>query len=111
MKTFLALYVGQPQNGPPADMTPETMQAGMQAWGDWMGAHAAQVVDQGGPLGRTKKASKDGITDIRNQVGGYVVIEAETHDAAVRLFEGHPHFTIFPGEAVEVMEVLPMPGG
>ena len=27
-----------------------------------------------------------------------------------KLFEGHPHFTIFPGYAVEVMPVLPMPG-
>jgi len=27
----------------------------------------------------------------------------------VRLFENHPHFSIFPGDAVEVMEVLPIP--
>jgi hypothetical protein len=26
------------------------------------------------------------------------------------LFENHPHFTNFPGEAVEVMPVLPIPG-
>lgn len=26
-----------------------------------------------------------------------------------KLFEGHPHFTIFLGEAVEVMEGLPVP--
>jgi hypothetical protein len=24
--------------------------------------------------------------------------------------EKHPHFTIFPGEAVEIMPVLPIPG-
>jgi hypothetical protein len=28
----------------------------------------------------------------------------------VKLFENHPHFTIFPGEAIEVMECLPIPG-
>ncbi|MBY0280468.1 hypothetical protein K2Z84_34470 [Candidatus Binatia bacterium] len=27
-----------------------------------------------------------------------------------RMFERHPHFAIFPGEAVEIMEVLPIPG-
>jgi hypothetical protein len=27
------------------------------------------------------------------------------------MFENHPHFAIFPGEAVEVMPVLPIPGG
>jgi hypothetical protein len=27
------------------------------------------------------------------------------------MFENHPHFAIFPGEAVEVMPVLPIPAG
>jgi hypothetical protein len=27
------------------------------------------------------------------------------------MFENHPHFAIFPGEAVEIMPVLPIPGG
>ena len=30
--------------------------------------------------------------------------------AAAKLFEKHPNFTIFPGESVEVMPVLPTPG-
>ena len=30
--------------------------------------------------------------------------------AAAKLFENHPHFTIFPGESVEIMPVLPIPG-
>ena len=41
---------------------------------------------------------------------GYVTLHAESHDAAAKLFENHPHFTIFPGEAVEIMECLPIPG-
>lgn len=31
------------------------------------------------------------------------------HEAAAKLFENRPHFTIFPGDRVEVMECLPMP--
>jgi len=27
------------------------------------------------------------------------------------MFEGHPHFAIFPGESIEIMPVLPIPGG
>jgi hypothetical protein len=30
--------------------------------------------------------------------------------SAARLFEKHPHFMIFPGESVEIMPVLPIPG-
>jgi hypothetical protein len=38
----------------------------------------------------------------------------EKHQAVIvdmgGLFEGHPHFAIFPGDSVEVMPVLPIPG-
>jgi hypothetical protein len=110
MKKFLALYNGSvsPQT---VQMSEEDMNRGMAAWGKWMGDHASIIVDAGGPLGKTKRTGKDGVTDIRNEVGGYIIVQAESHEAAARLFEGHPHFTIFPGDRVEVMEVLPMPGG
>jgi len=36
-------------------------------------------------------------------------VQAESHEAAANLFEGHPHFTIFPGDGIEVMEVLSIP--
>ena len=39
----------------------------------------------------------------------FVVVRAPSHEAAAKLFEGHPHFTIFPGDGVEIMEVLPIP--
>ena len=38
------------------------------------------------------------------------LLHSATHEAAAKLFENHPHFTIFPGESVEVMPVLPIPG-
>jgi hypothetical protein len=110
MKRFLALYVGQPGAGPPADMSEETIARGMQAWGEWMNRHGGQIVDMGGPVGVTKRVSDQGIADTHNSVGGYIVVQAESHEAAARMFEGHPHFAIFPGEAVEIMECLPIPG-
>ena len=39
----------------------------------------------------------------------YVIVQAESHDAAARLFENHPHFTIFPGDSLEIMACLPLP--
>jgi hypothetical protein len=86
------------------------MQQGMQAWGAWMAKHQGQIVQTGGPLGKTKRVSTDGIADTRNNLAGYVVVNAESHEAAAKLFEGHPHFTIFPGDSVEIMECLPIPG-
>jgi hypothetical protein len=29
--------------------------------------------------------------------------------AAAKLFEDHPHFAIFRGEAIEIMPILPIP--
>ena len=112
MKSYLALFMASPSAAAPspADMSEETRNAGMAAWGAWMGQHAASIVDTGGPVGKTMMASKAGISDTRNAVGGYVIVKAESHAAATAMFEGHPHFAIFPGESVEVMECLPIPG-
>ncbi len=49
------------------------------------------------------------MTDIKNAMTGYVIVRAESHEAAAKLFENHPHFSIFPGESVEIMECLPLP--
>lgn len=114
MKTFLAIYLGTPDTLASWNQLPETVRAerqaaGLRAWHAWGDLHQKIIVDQGGPLGRTKSASPSGITDVRNNMTGYVIVRAESHEAAARLFEGHPHFTLFPGTAVEVMECLPIP--
>jgi hypothetical protein len=56
------------------------------------------------------KIAERGIEDVSNEMGAFMVVSAESHEAAARLFEKHPHFTIFPGESVEIMPVLPIPG-
>ena len=106
MAKFLAIYTGKPGTAPPDQAA---IAKGMQAWGEWMARHAGEIVDSGGPLGKTKKVSAAGIADAQNNIGGYVIVEAQDHETAARLFEGHPHFTIFPGDGVEVMPCLPIP--
>lgn len=116
MKKFLAIYMGTMEafekagwNKLDEKKRKELEQSGMQGWMKWGTANAAAILDQGNPLGKTKRASKKGIEDIKNAMTGYVIIEAESHAAAAKLFENHPHFTIFPGDSVEIMECLPMP--
>jgi len=85
-------------------------QQGIAAWGAWVETHMPQIVDVGTPLGKTLRASKSGIDGIKNQLTAYTVVKAQSHEAAAKMFEAHPHFTIFPGDSVEIMECLPIPG-
>jgi hypothetical protein len=84
--------------------------AGMKAWKEWAEKHQAVIAGTGGPLGKTKRVSAGGAQDVTNEMAAFVIVRADSHAAAAALFEGHPHFTIFPGEAVEIMPVLPVPG-
>jgi hypothetical protein len=85
-------------------------QEGISAWKAWVQQHQAALAAMGGPLGKTKKITTRGIEDISNEMGAFAVVRADSHAAAAKLFENHPHFTIFPGESVEVMPILPIPG-
>jgi hypothetical protein len=115
--TFLAVFLGSktsPQwaawNGLSEGERRAKEQQGMAAWKAWVEKHHDAIVEMGGPLGKTKKVDQRGITDVSNQMGAFTVIRADSHEAAAKLFENHPHFAIFPGEAVEIMPVLPIPG-
>jgi len=114
MKTFLAIYTGSPESmeqwkALDAKTREAREKAGMAAWTQWGTTHANAIVDQGHPLGKTKRITSEGTTDIRNAMAAYTVVQADSHEAAARLFENHPHFAIFPGDGVEVMECLPIP--
>ena len=115
--TYLAVFVGSKNSAKFAawNALSETErkareQQGMAAWKAWMEKHHAALAGNGGPLGRTKKVTRNGVQDVSNELGAFVVVRAESHEAAAKMFENHPHFTIFPGEAVEIMPVMPIPG-
>jgi hypothetical protein len=114
MKKFMAVYTGSPESMAAWQSLDETERRrreadGMQAWKQWVEAHGASIVDNGAPLGKTKRVTAQGVADIRNNLAAYTVVQAESQEAAARLFENHPHFSIFPGDGVEVMECLPLP--
>jgi hypothetical protein len=114
---YLAIFLGRKTspkmevwNALPEAERQKKMQEGMAAWKSWVEKHQAAIVAMGGPLGKTKKVSENGIEDVSNALGAFTVVTAESHQAAAQLFENHPHFTCFPGESIEVMPVLPIPG-
>ncbi|MEZ5594986.1 MAG: hypothetical protein R3E84_01120 [Pseudomonadales bacterium] len=117
MPRFLAVMTGSAEarerSGfdilPDADREAREM-AGRAAWGQWMQVNAHRLVDGGGPLGVTKRVDPNGVADASNNLAAFVLFEADSHEEAAALFIDHPHFAIFPGEAVEVMPVLPVPG-
>jgi YCII-related domain len=116
--TFLAVFLGSKTSPKAAawNALPEAERRakereGMAAWKAWVEKHQASLLEMGGPLGKTKKVDAGGIEDISNQLGAFTVVRAASHEAAAKLFEGHPHFTIFPGETIEIMPILPIPAG
>lgn len=88
---------------------PTQTDGGMDEWTQWYNEHKDSVVDMGAPVGKTKQVTTSGVSDTKNMVGGYSVVQAESHDAAAKLFENHPHFKFFPDGSIEIMEIMPMP--
>ena len=116
MKQFLAVFTGSGDNPKMKEwqaLDPATRKAreesGKKEWMKWMEKNQKALAVQGGPLGKTKRVDAKGIADIRNQMSGFVVVHAESQEAAAQMFLKHPHFTAFPGDGVEIMEVMPIP--
>ena len=81
-------------------------EVGLAALKAWDEKHRDAIVYMGGPLGPTKRTSREGVADVVNELTVFVVVRASSHEEAAKLFEGHPHFTIFPCDAVDVMPLL-----
>ena len=81
-------------------------QEGFAALKAWDEKHRDAVVYEGGPLGPTKRTSPVEVKDVVNELTVFVVLRAPSHEAAAKMFEGHPYFTIFPCDAVDVSRFL-----
>jgi len=113
MKKFMVLYMATPADFQTAmkDATPEQHKKGMDAWMKWMEKNKKAIVDGGGPLGKTKRVDAKGVADTKNGVGGYSVVQAQSHDAAAKLFaKTHPHLQTMRGGWIEIVEIMPIPG-
>jgi hypothetical protein len=110
MKKFIALYLA-PISAieKMKNATPEQMKGGMDAWMTWAKNNEKSIVDLGAPLGKTKRITAAGISDTKNGITGYSLVEGDTLDSVANMFDGHPHLQM-PGALIEVLECMPIPG-
>jgi hypothetical protein len=114
MNKFLVLYsapaaVINEWMKTPAEQRKGAEEKMMQDWKNWMADHAKLFADKGAGVGKTKRVTGQGVADARNDIMLYAIVEAESHDAAARAFEGHPHFGI-PQATIDVMPLRALPG-
>ena len=113
MKTFLFVFRADLQAF--GNASPEEMQAMTKKWMDWIGGIAARNkltdrgnrLDPGGKVVRPDGVVTDGpYTEIKEALGGYSIIKADSIDDAVEMAKGCPIFQ--RGGNVEVREISGM---
>jgi hypothetical protein len=112
MKKFMVLYMAKAADfeNMMRNSTPEMQKKGMESWMKWMEANKKSLVDGGAPLGKTQRVDAKGASSTRNDIGGYSIVQADSQEAAARLFgKDHPHLQM-PGGWIEIVEIMPMPG-
>lgn len=114
MNEFLLVFRADAADNAPAP-SPEALQARMQPWQDWMGGLAAQnkLVSHGNRLHSEGRVVKPGnvitngpFVEIKEAIGGYIIIRAESIDEAAELSKACPILNI--GGNVEVRALVPM---
>jgi hypothetical protein len=111
MKYFCVLYMAPVAELDKWMKTPEkernTVEATMRAeWNLWLKAHANNVKNTIG-LGQAKRVDANGISDSKNGIMLSSYVEAESSEAAAKLFTDHPHLKI-PGATIDIMETTPL---
>jgi len=76
-------------------------------WRKWMGDHMKMFADKGAGRKIKRAHRKARPTEKRHHL--YAIVDAESHEAAAKTFEGHPHLQI-PQASIEVMEINPLHG-
>jgi hypothetical protein len=110
MTKFMAMYMAskvtieQMMKG-----TPEQMKAGMDAWMAWSKNNRKAIVELGTPLGKTKHVDKSGVSDTKNEITGYSIVQADTFDSAAKIFKDHPHLNMV-GTWIDLLECVSIPG-
>jgi hypothetical protein len=111
MKKFLVLYkASQAEFEQAMKATPEQQKAGMDEWMKWSQKASGAIVDMGAPLGKTMRITPSGATPVKNDIGGYSIMQGESKEAVAESLKGHPHFMMGAGSSIEVVELMPMPG-
>lgn len=81
----------------------ETMQ---KDWQRWANEHASLLKETAG-IGKVKCATTGTVTDTRNDIMLFSIVEAESHEEAADIFKNHPHLGI-PDSTIEIMPITPI---
>lgn len=77
-----------------------------QEWAAWMQKNSSMILSTE-VGGKTKSVVANGVTDMRNDIILFSLVQGESHDAVAEAFQKHPHLQI-PKASIQVMEVMPM---
>jgi hypothetical protein len=110
MKEFMMIFRMAPMGN--FQPTPEQMQESIKQWQDWIGGIAAQgkfvSTNQLGFSGKTLKPNgvvTDGpYAEVKEIVGGYIIVKANSLEEAIELAKGCP--ILYVGGHVEVRDIM-----
>ena len=110
MTDFMMIF--RHTSSPNAELSPQELQESIKQWQDWMGGIAAQgkfkSTNQLGSQGKSLHADQlitDGpYAEVKEIIGGYVIVQAESLDDAMQLAKGCPVLAM--GGKVEVREIM-----
>lgn len=112
MKTFLAIFTCAENSKNhhewmklDKNTQKDLFQKGMDIQTKWLEKYKDQIILDGGTLGEsTKLVDKEGIQDIPSKMGHFFIVKANSHEEAAEIFKDHPHFSVFPGDGIEILE-------
>ena len=114
MKEFLLVF-RRDNSSADQQPSPEQMQEMMKHWQDWMGSLAAQnklsnagnrLASEGRVVNPNKLVTNGPYVELKEAIGGYIIVRAENIDEAAELSKGCPILHI--GGNVEVRTIVPM---
>ncbi|HKJ60846.1 MAG TPA: YciI family protein [Hyphomicrobiales bacterium] len=87
--------------------TPETGEALMAKWRNWIAETGAALTEPGNPVGKSKTVSAKGVADDggANPLSGYSIVEVDDMNAAIKIAKACP---ILDGGTIEIAEIINM---
>ncbi len=77
-----------------------------EKWDSWMKENKGIFLETSS-AGKTKLVDEDGVSDMRNDIMMYSVVNGESHESVSKMFTSCPHLEI-PEATIEVMEIKPV---
>lgn len=113
MKEFMMIF--RNAYTPDVKPSPEQIQESVKQWQDWMGGIAAQgkfvgtnrLSSAGAKILKSNNIITDGpYAELKEIVGGSLIVKADSFEEAIKLAEGCPIFN--DGGSIELRQVIPM---